>query len=788
MQVKDKNENILKILLSNGVISEKQKRKISREAKEKKESVSHILKEKNIPEKEILYALSVSYDLPKVNLKRVEIVKEALSYLPEKTARKKLLLPFDLVDNKLSLALAEPEVLAEKDLFERIRKKYNLELNFFLAPENQIKEKLSLYHTFKRKKEPKKIEVQKVRKEKTAAVKKRKRRDILDVLVLQEQIKPDKAMDLREEAEKKNLNLFSWLKQKGVVSEEILFKAYADSLSLPYVSLLGKEIPTAIITRFPKRIAEKYRIIIFDVIGEKVIKVATSAPEDPAVKEILDFVAKKNNIEIELSVASEESIETALKEYEKAEVKRREEEQRAIEEAETEKEAEVGKMTVDGKEEVKTEFPGEEEDLGKGKKKKKPALLALFKRDIKNVSQLEEIIRDGSVPAIVAGALNFALFRRASDIHFQPTKKNLRLRFRIDGVLYDIAEVPTSLHDAIIARIKILAKLRIDEKRIPQDGRFDLEIGKKSIDVRVSTYPTVKGEKAVLRILDKSRGIYNLEELGLGGKSFKIFKENIKKPYGIIIATGPTGSGKTTTLYAALSHINEPKVNIVTLEDPVEYEIDGVTQAQARPDIGFSFAEGLRSIVRQDPDIIMVGEIRDTETAALSIHAALTGHLVFSTLHTNDASGAIPRMIDMGIEPFLIISSVNLFLAQRLVRRVCPHCKKEDKTIPKDLKLRLEREIEAIPEGERKNFKKPYRFYKGKGCRQCTGGYSGRIGIFEILPMTEKIEELTVKRANSFAIKKAAMAEGMITLKQDGLLKALQGITSVEEVLRVTVS
>ncbi|GAG72562.1 unnamed protein product, partial [marine sediment metagenome] len=316
---------------------------------------------------------------------------------------------------------------------------------------------------------------------------------------------------------------------------------------------------------------------------------------------------------------------------------------------------------------------------------------SLIQEQVKNKEQLQEIINKGSVPKIVAGMINFAINKRASDIHIQPTNKDSRLRFRIDGVLGDILEIPKDLHPAIISRIKILSKLRIDERRIPQDGRFEVHFEEREVDLRVSTLPTTFNEKIVMRLLDKTKQEFKLEDLGISGSSFDRLIKNIERPFGMVIATGPTGSGKSTTLYGALTRINKPEINIVTLEDPVEYELDGVSQSQARPDIGFSFANGLRSVLRQDPDVVMVGEIRDKETAEMSIHAALTGHLLFSTLHTNDAAGAIPRLIDMGIEPFLISSAANAFLAQRLIRKICPKCKEKDPKFNADAKAKIKK-------------------------------------------------------------------------------------------------
>ena len=321
--------------------------------------------------------------------------------------------------------------------------------------------------------------------------------------------------------------------------------------------------------------------------------------------------------------------------------------------------------------------------------------------------------------------------------------------------------------------------MKIDETRVPQDGRFDVKVQGHEIDLRVSTLPTIRGEKAALRILDKSQNIYTLEDLGFSGRNLKVLEENITKPYGVILSTGPTGSGKSTTLYSILKKVAGPSVNVITLEDPVEYEMPGINQCQVKPKIGFSFAEGLRSVLRQDPNIIMVGEIRDAETAGMTTHAALTGHLVLSTLHTNDAAGALPRLTNMGVEPFLITSSINLVIGQRLVRKVCPHCRHEA-NIPPQLVADIEKELANL------NLPKPYKFFEGTGCTECNNGYSGRLGIYEVLSMTEKIEDLAINRRPASEIKVAAIADGMITMKQDGLIKALQGLTTISEVLRVT--
>lgn len=414
---------------------------------------------------------------------------------------------------------------------------------------------------------------------------------------------------------------------------------------------------------------------------------------------------------------------------------------------------------------------------------------SLISEDIKTIDQLEGITREGYIPKIVAAVINYALNQRSSDIHVEPDLKYLRIRCRIDGVLKDVLKIGLKFHPPFVSRIKILSKLKIDETRIPQDGRFDVRFNSREVDVRVSTLPTVHGEKVVMRILDKSQSILSLEDLGMMGSAIDETIKAIAKPYGVLLSTGPTGSGKSTTLYAVLNRISLPGVNVVTLEDPVEYEIPGINQCQIKPDIGFTFASGLRSILRQDPNIIMVGEIRDAETASMATHAALTGHLVLSTLHTNDTAGALPRLINMGIEPFLITSSVNLIIAQRLVRRICPKCREEMK-VPQKLMDQVTEEIKKIPEinvKDRARLPKELKLYYGKGCSECTHGYKGRIGIFEVMEITPEIEELAITKSSANEIKNAAIKNGMITMKQDGILKAFTGLTTIDEVFQAVI-
>jgi general secretion pathway protein E len=383
---------------------------------------------------------------------------------------------------------------------------------------------------------------------------------------------------------------------------------------------------------------------------------------------------------------------------------------------------------------------------------------------------------DAPIIRLVNLMLSQAVKDRASDIHIEPTQTSLKIRFRVDGILYDKLSPPKNIQSALTSRIKVMADLNIAEKRLPQDGRIEIKIGNKNIDIRVSTIPIAFGERVVLRLLDKTRILLNVSDLGMPNTSLKDFNRLIHSSHGIILVTGPTGSGKTTTLYAALSTINRADINIITIEDPIEYQIDGIGQIQINPKIGLTFANGLRSIVRQDPDVILVGEIRDLETAEIAIQSALTGHLVFSTLHTNDSASSVTRIIDMGIEPFLVTSSVIAILAQRLVRVICDCCKEEYNPDPESL--------ESI--GLTPGILAGRKIYRGKGCPACLNtGYMGRTGIFELMLITDEIQNLILKTSDANTIKKKAMEQGMVTLSRDGARKVMDGMTTIEEVFRV---
>ncbi len=398
--------------------------------------------------------------------------------------------------------------------------------------------------------------------------------------------------------------------------------------------------------------------------------------------------------------------------------------------------------------------------------------------DERTEKEIGEMIEEAPLVKFVNGIIINAVKKHASDIHIEPYEKSLRIRYRIDGVLQEVSSLPVKLKDAIVSRIKIMSHLDIAEKRLPQDGHIKMKLPNgKTIDLRVSTLPTLFGEKVVMRVLDKSALTLDLSKLGFEQRPLEEFMRAIRRPYGMVLVTGPTGSGKTTTLYSALSILNKPEVNIMTAEDPVEYDFPGINQVNIREDIGLTFAAALRAFLRQDPDIIMVGEIRDHETASIAIKAALTGHLVLSTLHTNDAPSAITRLIDMGIEPYLVASSLNLVVAQRLLRKVCSNCK-----VPTEVHPEALREIGLDPEKV-----KDWTFYKGKGCSECNGtGYRGRVGIYEVLTISPEIREMILNKAPLNDIKEKAIEQGMITLREAAILKMKRGLTTIDEVIRVT--
>ncbi len=534
--------------------------------------------------------------------------------------------------------------------------------------------------------------------------------------------------------------------ESGLIPEIELFNIKSESLKIPLKEVVIEKVPLQTLELIPEETAKYYQMIPIQK-TEKDLEVGMVYPEDLKAQEALKFLARQGNFNYRIFLITDKTFKDLLKQYSNL----KKEVGIALEELETELKEEKGK--------------------------KKPLTRVEFQR----------MTEEAPITKIVAVILRHAVEGNASDIHIEPVKDKLRIRFRLLGILYSSIFLPLNISQAVIARIKILSNLKIDETRIPQDGRFSTKINTKSIDFRVSTFPTTMGEKAAIRVLDPETGLKSFEALGLESRNLEVIQQGISKPYGLILATGPTGCGKTTTLYAILQLLNKEGVNIVTLEDPVEYFIEGINQSQVRPEIGYSFASGLRQILRQDPDIIMVGEIRDKETASLVIHAALTGHIVLSTLHTANALGVIPRLIDMGIEPYLIPSTLQLAMAQRLIRRLCDDCKEKVKPNPKVRDLIL-KEVEELPPAIKDSLKidKSFSIYQSKGCPKCSGaGFTGRIGIFEILSATPSLSDLILKDPSEAAIKKEADEQGMVSMKQDGILKVLKGITTIEEVLRV---
>jgi len=510
------------------------------------------------------------------------------------------------------------------------------------------------------------------------------------------------------------------------------------------------------LSKIPQELAEKYKMVIFRKSEDGSFDIAVSNPSDPKTEEILEYLRQDGSIKLNVFQAYEGQILAVLRGQNVP--------NKTDQGSESEPILKEEEPTISSSNETMMENP----DL----------VSFLNKQDIVT-KDLETYANREEIPQLLAAIILQAVKDRSSDVHIEPFEKKSRLRYRVDGELVDIMLLPANLNQSLVARVKILSKLKIDEQRVPQDGRFEVMVGSESIDIRVSTLPTIFGEKVEMRLLSKSKKIESLEDLGVDGLVYDRIISAVSEPNGVVLSTGPTGSGKTTTLYSILYRLNRPEVNIVTLEDPVEYEIPGINQTQIRPQIGFGFADGLRSILRQDPNIIMVGEIRDSETAELVTHAALTGHLVLSTLHTNDAASALPRLINLGVEPFLLSSAINAVMAQRLVRRICASCKEEIE-VPDSVAFKVKKELENL------NLNIPIKFYKGKGCSLCKNGFKGRIGIFEVLTMSETIEEMILSKRSSQEILIQALKEGMITMKQDGLIKVLKGVTTVDEVLRVT--
>lgn len=559
------------------------------------------------------------------------------------------------------------------------------------------------------------------------------RNTIEDILSQQGLINPDQLSAVKLESLNSGQSVETILLQHNLVPPDKIIEAKAKLLNVPFIKLEGKAIPSDVLNLIPEAAARRYTIIPFESSSDELLV----AMADPLDIQIIQFIEKRSGKRVKPYLALPEDVMKAIGDQYSQNL--------------------TSEVTSALKE-VQAVKPEEEVRSG------------------------PEIIREAPVANIINQLLEYAIKTRSSDIHIEPQEDRTRVRYRIDGILQEKILLPRGVHDALISRIKILSVLKIDERRLPQDGRFSFIFDKHEVDLRVSTIPTVFGEKVVLRLLPKSTAAPTLLELGLRGSSLKALETQLLRPHGIILICGPTGSGKTTTLYSILTKISTTRVNVVTVEDPVEYQIPGVNQVQVNTQAGLTFASALRSFLRQDPNIIMVGEIRDTETADLAIQAALTGHQVFSTVHTNSASGAPPRLLDMGVEPFLLTSSLNVVAGQRVIRKICQKCRVEfaaSAEIVENIKAVLGN---ILPKSTGGNIK----LFKGAGCNVCVRtGYLGRIGIFEVLVLTEPMIKLILEHASSTAIEQAAVSAGMMTMKQDGYLKVLEGITTMEEVLRV---
>ncbi|MCX7905249.1 MAG: type IV-A pilus assembly ATPase PilB [Elusimicrobiales bacterium] len=566
---------------------------------------------------------------------------------------------------------------------------------------------------------------------------------VVNSLITQEQL--NEALEFQR---KSGLKLGQILIEKGFITERQLLEFLSKQFSMKFIELSTVDISPEIVNLIPEATARRYLLIAFS----KKDNLLSVAMGDPLNIVVLDELKLMTGYNIEPVFALENDIQAAIDKYYGVE---------------SSKEAlnEILKKT--------------------GSEEKDADLAVVEKKDDSGIVNIENKEEMAPIIKMVNIIISSAIKSHASDIHIEPSYKETRVRFRIDGVLQPQPSIPKKFHNAIVSRLKIMADLDISEKRIPQDGRIKLRFSNKEIDLRISVLPCVYGEKVVMRILDSSGLKLRLEDLGFEPENLAIFSKCIRAPHGINLITGPTGSGKSTTLYSALSTLNTPDVNISTIEDPVEYNLEGINQVNVNPDVGLTFASGLRSFLRQDPDIIMVGEIRDFETMSIAINAAMTGHLVFSTLHTNDAPGAITRIIMMGIEPFLISSTLLMVVAQRLVRTICKGCREQYEIKPEFL-LSLGVSKTII---EQNSIGGKIILYKGKGCDKCANtGYRGRVGIHEILEITDPIRELIVEKASSGKIKEVARKMGMITLRESAIRKMMAGLTTVEEVMRVTAS
>ncbi len=587
-------------------------------------------------------------------------------------------------------------------------------------------------------------------------------KQVEDSLIKDGLLTSEKLEQLKSEASKTSTPLFSMLVNKGGISDETLTHAIAKVTKVPYVNLSSANIDPAVLALLPQDVSQRYMAVPLGEMQHRLVVAMLDADNVQAV----DFLANKIGRPLKVYAASEAGIKHVLGQY-------------------------TGNLDSSAVADSLKEAGAAVEAANKASKD-----------IIGSDSSIKTIVQDSPISKALSTILDFAARNRASDIHIEPLEKELKIRARIDGVLREIMKLPKSTEAPLVSRIKILSNLKIDEHRIPQDGGFTILVDKRPIDLRIAIAPVVWGEQVVIRLLDKTGTSLKLEDMGYKGRALRMIRKGLKEPNGMILTSGPTGSGKSTSMYALIQEIKNDAINIVTLEDPVEYKMDGINQIQVNADVGLTFAAGLRSILRQDPNVIMVGEIRDKETATLAVQAALTGHLVFSTLHTNSAAGILPRLLDMGIEPFLIASTVHTVIGQRLVRRIGDDKEQYESTKPETEAIHTaignllpgaaDEQQKAADDLGYENLplkdQNAYTLYKGKDSPQTPGGYKGRLGLYEVFEVSERIQDLILKRATSLEIQKVAQEEGMVTMRQDGYLKALAGSTTVAEVNRVAAS
>jgi len=553
---------------------------------------------------------------------------------------------------------------------------------------------------------------------------------LLDILIERGLVPEKERSKIIDEYKKREGSLISIIRELNLADEEKIARTLSVAFNLPYIDLRAITIEEKVKNLIPEEFARKNKVVPLKRQG----RTLTVAIADPTRSEVLVDLKFITGFEIEPVISKESLIEET-----------------------------IGKVYGES-DQLREILESLEEDV------------EIVEEEEPDVSELAQLIEEAPVVKLVNGLIKEAVMRKASDIHIEPYEKRVRVRMRIDGVLHEAIPIPYKLKDAVVSRIKVMARLDIAERRLPQDGHIRMKFQDKTIDLRVSTLPTVFGEKVVMRILDRSSISLDLEKLGFEDEDLEKFLQAIRKPYGLVLVTGPTGSGKTTTLYSAINLLNAPEVNIMTAEDPVEFDLMGINQVNVREEIGLTFASILRAFLRQDPDIILVGEIRDQETAIMAVRAALTGHMVLSTLHTNDAPSTVVRLVDMGIEPYLVADSLNLILAQRLLRKICEKCKS-----PVKIQENVLRRIGLHPDEIKEEV------YKGEGCENCNGtGYKGREGVFEVMMVTNEIKDMILRKASINEIREKAIQDGMIPLREAAIRKFMRGITTIEEVIRIT--